>query len=125
MAENGGAERARDKADRIDRERFEHADQRIGFREEQLAENEPGDDAVEEKVVPFDGGADGARDDGAAQLTAMRSLRATRPTQCRPRPWRRLPYLGALSAGFPRPGAISKLSPLRAALARKVRERAF
>jgi len=74
MPENGGAERARDEADREDRERFEHADQRIGFREEQLAEDEPGDDAVEQKVVPLDGGTDRARDDGAAQLAAMHIL---------------------------------------------------
>jgi hypothetical protein len=38
------------------------------------AEDEPGDDAVEEKVVPLDGGADCARDDGAAQLAAMHTF---------------------------------------------------
>jgi hypothetical protein len=60
------ADRARDKTHEIDGERFQDADQRVGFREEQLGEDEAGDDAVEEEVVPFDGGADRAGDNGAA-----------------------------------------------------------
>jgi hypothetical protein len=39
MAENGGADRARDEADGIDRERLERARPRVGMREKQLGED--------------------------------------------------------------------------------------
>jgi hypothetical protein len=42
MAEDIGSDRTRDQADRVDSERRRHADERIGFREEQLAEDEAG-----------------------------------------------------------------------------------
>ena len=38
------------------------------MRKEQLGEDEAGDGAVEEEIVPFDGGADRGGDDGAAEL---------------------------------------------------------
>ena len=61
VAEDRSADRAGDEADRIDREGFEDADQRIRMREEQLAEDQAGHGAVEEKIVPLDGCADRAR----------------------------------------------------------------
>jgi hypothetical protein len=70
VAEDRGADRARKEADSVDGERLERAGQRVGLREEQLREDQAGDDAVEEEVVPLDGGADRARDDGAAKLRA-------------------------------------------------------
>jgi hypothetical protein len=41
------------------------------MRKEQFGENEPGDGAVEEEVVPLDRGPDGGSDDGAAKLDLM------------------------------------------------------
>ena len=46
MAEDRGADRARDETDEIDGESFEHPDQRVGFGKEQLGEDEAGDNAV-------------------------------------------------------------------------------
>jgi len=40
----------------------------------QLGEHQAGHDAVEEEVVPLDGGADRARDHCAAQLQALVGL---------------------------------------------------
>jgi hypothetical protein len=58
MAEDRRADRAGDKADRVDCEGFERADQRIGSREVELCEDQPGDRAVQKKsyhsiVVPI------------------------------------------------------------------------
>jgi len=44
---------------------------RVRVREEQLGEDEAGDGAVEKEIVPLDGGADGGRDNGAAELHLM------------------------------------------------------
>ena len=71
MPEDGGADRPRDEADGIDGEGLERADPWVGVREEQLGEDEAGDGAVEEEVVPFDRGPDGGGDDGAAKLNLM------------------------------------------------------
>ena len=71
MAENGGADRTRDEADRVDGERLQRPDPGVGVREKQLCENEAGDGAVEEKIVPFDRGPDGGGDHGAAKLNLM------------------------------------------------------
>ena len=38
---------------------------------EQLGEHQAGDGAVKEEIVPLDGGADRAGDDGPAQLDAV------------------------------------------------------
>ena len=71
MAEDRRPDRAGDEADRIDQERLQRADQRIGFREIELREHQAGDGAVEEEVVPLDRGADRAGEHGATQLRAM------------------------------------------------------
>jgi hypothetical protein len=67
-------DRTRDEAHGIDRKSFEHADQRIGFGKEKFAEHQTGSDAVNKKIVPFDGGADLASDDGSVQLGGMGGL---------------------------------------------------
>ena len=71
MAEDERADRARDEADEIDAEGAERRRQRVLVREEQLAEDEAGHRAVEEKIVPLDGGAYRRRDDGATELASM------------------------------------------------------
>jgi hypothetical protein len=53
---------------------LEHADQRLGCGKEQFAEHQSSNDAVEEKIVPFDGGTDRAGDNSSAQLAAMGGL---------------------------------------------------
>ncbi len=75
MAEDRRTHGARDETDRIDRESLERADERIGFREEELGEDEARDDAVEEKIIPFDRGPDRARDDGSPQLYPLLCVR--------------------------------------------------
>ena len=82
MPENCCAERARNEAHRVDDKCFEYTDKRIGFRKEQLPKDQAGDNAVKKKVVPFNGGADGTGNDGAAQLTPMRDS-GIGPTKCR------------------------------------------
>jgi len=68
MTEDRGTNRAGDKADGVDGKRLQHANQWVGFGEEQLAKDETGDDAVEQKVVPLDRRADRAGDHRAPQL---------------------------------------------------------
>jgi hypothetical protein len=46
MTKDCCADRARDETHEIDGKSFEHADQRVGFRKEQLGEDEAGDNAV-------------------------------------------------------------------------------
>jgi hypothetical protein len=46
MTKDCCADRARDETHEIDSKSFEHADQRVGFRKEQLGEDEAGDNAV-------------------------------------------------------------------------------
>src|SRR5207237_9389005 len=74
MAEERRPDRPRDKADGVDREGLQHADQRVGFGEEKLPEGEARDDAVEEEIVPLDRRADRARDYRPPQLRAMIGL---------------------------------------------------
>src|SRR6516162_7106146 len=71
MAEDRRTDRAGDKADGIDGERLQHADQWVGFGKEQLTEDQTGDDAVEQEVVPLDCRADGARNHRASQLSGV------------------------------------------------------
>src|SRR5256886_15860836 len=72
MSEDRGADGARQEADGINGECLERADQRIGFREVQLGEHESGHPAVQKKVVPLDGGADGGGDDCTPELNSDR-----------------------------------------------------
>jgi len=74
MPEDRSTDRASDKADGVDGKRLQYADQRVGFGKEQLAEDQTGDDAVEQEVVPFDRRADGAGDHRAPQLSGVLGL---------------------------------------------------
>ena len=71
MAEYRGPDRSRGEADEIGPEGEKRRRQRVLVGEKQLAEDEPGRGAVEEKVVPLDCRADRRRDDGFAQLRTM------------------------------------------------------
>src|SRR6202035_5189703 len=71
VAKNKRADRARHKADEIDAEGAERRRERVLVGEEQLAEDEAGHGAVEEKIVPLDGGAYRRCDDGATELASM------------------------------------------------------
>jgi hypothetical protein len=55
----------------MDREDFQYTDPRIGAREKQLCEREPGESAVWKETVPLDGGADCCGDYGTAKLELM------------------------------------------------------
>src|SRR6202008_750470 len=74
MAEHRRADGPRREAAGIDGEGVEGADPGIAAGEEHLAEYQAGDDAIEEEVVPLDGGADGGGDHGAAKLGAVLRL---------------------------------------------------
>ena len=89
VAEHDPAERARGEADRVRAERQQRADQRLGVREEQLAEDQRRRRAVQEEVVPLDRRADEAR-----QRDLPHGLRAV------PRP----SVLASLSRKDPRDG---------------------
>ena len=56
---------------RVYTERFEGADKGVGVRKEQLCEDEPSHNAVEEKIVPLDGCADRARYHSPPQLNLV------------------------------------------------------
>jgi hypothetical protein len=71
VPEDGGADRAGNEADRVDAERLQRSHPRVGMREEQFCEHQPGDRAVKKEVVPFDRGADGRGDHRAAKLNLM------------------------------------------------------
>ena len=75
MAEDRRADRPGDEADEIGAEGGERRRQRILVGEVQLAEDEAGGGAVEEEVVPLDGGADRRGDDRLAQLCAVFGVR--------------------------------------------------
>ena len=75
MAEDRSTDGARHEADGINGESLERADERIGFREEKLGEDEACDHAIEEEIIPFDRGADRARDHGSPELHTMLCLR--------------------------------------------------
>jgi hypothetical protein len=61
MAEDDPAERPGDEADGIGGEGEQGPDERIVGGEEELVEDERRGRAVEEEIVPFDGGSDHAR----------------------------------------------------------------
>jgi hypothetical protein len=67
MAEDRRTDWTRDKADRVDAERLQGSDQRVGFREVQFAKNQCGHLPIEQKIVRLD-----YRTDRAA-TTARRS----------------------------------------------------
>ena len=71
MPEDRRTDRTGDKADGVDGERLQHADQWVGFWKEQLPEDQTGDDAVEQEIVPFDRRADRAGDHGTPQLSGV------------------------------------------------------
>ena len=71
MAEDRRPDRPTDKADEEDREGLQYADQRVRLGEEELAEDQPRDLAVKQEIVPFDGRADRAGNQRAAQLRAV------------------------------------------------------
>ena len=75
MPEDRCADRPSHESDGIDPECLQRSDQRIGFREIQLAEHQSRYRAVQKEVVPLDGGADGARNDRAPELPAVVGLR--------------------------------------------------
>src|SRR5579883_1508991 len=71
MAEDRRPDRPGDKADEIGAEGQEGCRQRLEGGKEKLAKYQPGRGAIEEEVVPFDGGADGGGEDRLAQLDVM------------------------------------------------------
>jgi hypothetical protein len=71
MAENRRTDWPGKKADGVNSERFERADERIRVREIQPGKDETRDGAVKEEVIPLDRGTDGARDNRAAKLPAV------------------------------------------------------
>jgi hypothetical protein len=75
VAEDHGSDRAGNETDGVDGERLQHADKGIGFREEQLAEDQASNRAVEQEIVPFDRRAHRAGDNGAAQLGVVIGFR--------------------------------------------------
>jgi hypothetical protein len=74
MAEDRGPHGPGEEAHGVDQEGLERADQRVGLREEEFGEDEAGDGAVEEEIVPLDRGADRAGDDGAGELGPVLGL---------------------------------------------------
>src|SRR5262245_57225241 len=79
MAEDRGADRACDKADKEDAEGLQRIDQRVGPGKEDMTEDQPGHRAVDQEIVPLDRGTDGAGNDGAAQMRPMLGLRGRCP----------------------------------------------
>src|SRR3954452_9739254 len=71
MPENRGSDRARDEAAGLDAEGLQRSDPRVRMREKQLGENQAGDGAIQEEIVPLDRGPDSGRDNGAAKLDLM------------------------------------------------------
>src|ERR1043166_7927701 len=71
MAEDRGTDRPRNEADRVNAERAQRARQRVLVGEVEPGEHHRRNEAVEEEVVPFDRGADGACDDRPPELFCM------------------------------------------------------
>lgn len=71
MPEDRSPDRPRDEADRIDGEGLQRADPGIGMRKEQFCENQAGDGAVEEEVIPLDRGPDRGGDHRTTHLQLM------------------------------------------------------
>jgi hypothetical protein len=61
-------ERARDEPDCEGGVGKQDRNQRVLRREEELVEDDPGDGAVEEEIVPLDGGSDQARDNNTPEI---------------------------------------------------------
>jgi hypothetical protein len=79
MAEYRRADRSSDEADEKHPKRLENADQRRRFRKEELTEDQAGDGAVQQEIVPLDRGSDRAGQQRATQLAVMFGFRqATR-----------------------------------------------
>jgi hypothetical protein len=74
VAEHEAAERPEQKADAERREGGERAHRRADLREEFGVEDERGDDAVQQKVVPVDHGADEAAERRFACPAARRAV---------------------------------------------------
>jgi hypothetical protein len=68
MPEDRSADRTAGEADEVGPECRQGGGERILLWKEQLADDQSSRGAVDEEVVPFDGGADGRGDDGLAQL---------------------------------------------------------
>src|SRR5437763_14819978 len=67
MAEYRRSDGPAKKSDEKDGERLQHANQRVGLREEELAEHQPRHLAVKQEIVPFDCRADRAGDQSVRQ----------------------------------------------------------
>src|SRR5207237_10482060 len=74
MAEYSRSDGPAEKSDEKDGERLQHADQRVGLREEELAEDQPRHLAVKQEIVPFDCRADRAGDQSTPQLPVVLGL---------------------------------------------------
>src|SRR6185437_4680969 len=68
MAENGGADGPAEKADKIGPERQQGGGESIRLGKEELAEHQTRGGAVEKKIVPLDGRADGGSDNRLAEF---------------------------------------------------------
>jgi len=68
MTEYRGADRAREKSDEVDCERLQRTYQWHGLWEEELRKYQPRHRAVQQEIVPFDRGPNGARKHRATQL---------------------------------------------------------
>src|SRR5262249_39162474 len=71
MTEDEGADRTRDKADKINAKRVEGRGQWVFVRKEELTEDEAGHRAVQEKIVPLDRGSYSCGYNGATELSTM------------------------------------------------------
>src|SRR4029077_5143555 len=74
MAEDRSPQRPRREADEVGAERQQRGGGRIRVREIKLAEHQSRGGAVEEEIVPFDGGADRGSDHRLAQFAAVVGL---------------------------------------------------
>jgi hypothetical protein len=81
MAEDCRADWPGDEANCINGKGLQHPDQWVGLGKEELAEDQTGDDAVEQEVVPLDRRADGAGDYGPPQLSAVIGLGNSAPEE--------------------------------------------
>jgi hypothetical protein len=95
MAEYRRSNRTGDKADRVNHKGLQCSGQRVGAGEIELREDEPGNRAVDEEIVPFDRGADRAGDHRAAQLPPVLELRQ----RSRRDDGRHAPFLPRFSGG--------------------------
>ena len=78
MPEDRGTDRPRDESNGVNRECLKRAGQGVRFRKEQLGEYESGYNAIEKKIVPLDGGANGRGNHGSPELALVFGLRKRR-----------------------------------------------